>query len=89
MERAHLFWLLCLLSAPLSAESVSSFASVDAAGFAPFGGLDSDHNGYVSRVEARIATGLHDVFDAADANDDGLLDRNEYSSARSAVKLRQ
>jgi hypothetical protein len=87
MERAHLFGLFCLLSAPLSAESVTSFASVDAAGFAPFGGLDSDHNGYVSRVEARIATGLHDVFDSADTNDDGLLDRNEYSSARSAVKV--
>jgi hypothetical protein len=89
MERAHLFWLLCLLSAPLSAESVTSFASVDAAGFAPFARLDSDRNGYVSRVEARIAAGLHDVFDSADANDDGLLDRNEYSSARSEVELRQ
>ena len=89
MERAHLFCLCCLLSAPLSAESVTSFASVDAAGFAPFRGLDSDRNGYVSRVEARIATGLHDVFDAADANDDGLLDRNEYSSARSEVELRR
>ena len=42
-----------------------------------------------SRVEARIATGLHDVFHAADANNDGLLDRNEYSSARSAVNVRQ
>jgi hypothetical protein len=89
MERAYLAWLLCLLSAPLSAESVASFASVDAAGFAPFRGLDSDHNGYVSRVEARIATGLHDMFDAADANDDGLLDRNEYSSARSEVEVRR
>lgn len=89
MERAHLFWLLCLLSASLNAESVTSFASVDAAGFAPFGGLDSDRNGYVSRVEARIATGLHDVFDSADANDDGLLDRAEYRSARSAVEVRQ
>ena len=89
MERAHLFCLLCLLSAPLSAEPVASFASVDAAGFAPFRGLDSDNNGYVSRVEARIATGLHDAFDSADANNDGLLDRNEYSSARSAVEGRQ
>jgi hypothetical protein len=86
MERMHLFWMLCLVSAPLSAESV---ASVDADGFAPFRGLDSDHNGYVSRVEARIATGLLDVFDSADVNDDGLLDRKEYGSARSVVELHQ
>ncbi|UCE76788.1 MAG: hypothetical protein JSU62_00740 [Gammaproteobacteria bacterium] len=85
MERVQLMWLLCLVSAPLGAESV---ASVDAAGFAPFRGLDSDDNGYVSRVEARIATGLHDVFDSADANDDGLLDRKEYSSARAVEEER-
>jgi hypothetical protein len=85
MERVHLFWLLCLAAAPLSAESV---ASVDAAGFAPFHRLDSDHNGYVSRVEARIATGLRDVFDSADANDDGLLNSKEYRSARRVVEVR-
>ena len=85
MERRQLWWWLCLLTAPVNAESV---ASVDAAGFAPFKRLDSDHNGYVSRVEARIAMGLHEIFDTADANDDGLLDRKEYSSARRIVKVR-
>jgi hypothetical protein len=82
MEPVCLFCLLCLATLLASAEPV---ASVDASGFAPFHRLDSDGNGYVSRVEARIAVGLHEVFDAADANHDGLLDRSEYKTARVVV----
>jgi len=42
-----------------------------------FSRIDSDHNGYVSRVEASpIVAAGH--FDAADENSDGLLDHEEY-----------
>lgn len=42
-----------------------------------FSRIDSDHNGYVSRVEARpIAAAGH--FNTADENRDGLLDHAEY-----------
>lgn len=85
MERVQSFCLICLLATPVGAETV---ARVDDAGFAPFNGLDSDGNGYVSRIEARIAMGLHQVFDSADANEDGLLDRSEYSWARRGAEVR-
>ena len=45
-----------------------------------FGRLDSDSNGYVSRVEARSIVVVESGFDAADSNGDGLLDRDEYRS---------
>ena len=85
MDRVWLCCLFCLMTAPVSAESV---ALVDASGFAPFQQLDSDRNAYVSRVEARIAVGLHEMFDSADANHDGLLNRSEYASARLLVEVR-
>lgn len=46
-----------------------------------FSRLDSDHNGYVSKVEARsiVAT---EQFVAADENRDGLLDHDEYAALR-------
>jgi hypothetical protein len=43
-----------------------------------FGRIDSDHNGYVSRVEARTVVAA-ERFDAADENRDGLLDDEEYA----------
>lgn len=46
----------------------------------PFSRIDSDHNGYVSRVEARSIVVVETRFDAADKNDDSLLDREEYLS---------
>ena len=63
-------------------------AVVDAQGLVSFQAIDSDHNGYVSRVEARSVAGVEKAFDAADANRDGLLDRVEYTSVRSARKSR-
>lgn len=56
--------------------------SVDASGFVEFATLDSDRNGYVSRVEARSVRGVEAHFSAADDDRDGLLDRREYQRAR-------
>ena len=51
-------------------------------GLVAFSRIDSDHNGFVSRAEARsiVAT---ERFDAADENRDGLLDHEEYAALRS------
>jgi len=43
-----------------------------------FMAIDSDHNGYVSRVEARSVPAVESRFDMADTNQDGLLDKEEY-----------
>ena len=40
--------------------------------------IDSDRNGYVSRVEARSITAVESRFESADTNQDGLLDEQEY-----------
>jgi hypothetical protein len=58
--------------------------SVDANGLVSFVHLDSDHNGYVSRVEARSITVVEQEFDSADVNHDGLLDQSEYTQVRQA-----
>lgn len=62
---------------------------VDIYGFVSFRVIDSDNNGYVSRVEARSVTGVEEVFNAADANGDGLLDREEYRRVRPGSALRK
>jgi hypothetical protein len=59
-------------------------ASVDARGLVSFHDIDSDDNGYVSRVEARSVVAVESAFDSADVNGDGLLDRGEYMSVRLA-----
>ena len=63
-------------------------ASVDAQGLVAFQDIDSDRNGYVSRVEARSVAVVENAFDSADANRDGLLDRDEYTSVRPATETR-
>ena len=85
MDRVYLFCFLFLLSLGVVAEPV---VSVDASGFVPFNRLDSDDNGYVSRIEAGIATSVRDAFDAADVNRDGLLDRDEYPTVQAAAEVR-
>ncbi len=39
---------------------------------------DSDHNGYVSCVEARSVSAVENQFDMSDTNQDGLLDKEEH-----------
>jgi len=70
-----------LLVTPAAADET---VYVNAYGFVAFNNIDSDHNGYVSRVEARSVGAVEAVFESADINRDGLLNRNEYTSVRSA-----
>jgi len=81
-------WILVVLALPVAQVSADSPVSVDAQGFIPFKDIDSDHNGYVSRVEARSVVIVENAFDSADANRDGLLDSGEYPSVRSVTKAR-
>jgi hypothetical protein len=83
MNRSLLLGVMCLCSFPAGADAV---AAVDASGFIAFNHLDSDNNGYVSRVEARSIVRVERVFDSADMNHDGLLDRREYRSVRPASR---
>ena len=71
------FVVATLLAQPVFADYP---ASVDAQGLVSFHEIDSDRNGYVSRVEARSVVVVENAFDSADANGDGLLDRREYRS---------
>ena len=59
-------------------------SSVDENGVVAFSQIDSDNNGYVSRVEARSVKVVETRFDSADTNKDGLLDRREYTAVRPA-----
>jgi len=68
----------------LLAAAADQGVSVNADGFVAFNFIDSDNNGYVSRVEARSVGAIEAVFESADSNRDGLLNRNEYTSIRSA-----
>jgi len=76
-----LVWFLVwgLAAAPTLAEQG---VSVDATGFVAFSRIDSDHNGYVSRVEARSVGAVEAAFDQADSNRDGLLSQGEYARVR-------
>jgi Ca2+-binding EF-hand superfamily protein len=81
MKRQVGFWFLSVIASQACAESP---VSVDANGHVAFSRLDSDSNGYVSRVEARSVVVVEQAFDSADSNRDGLLNREEYTSVRVA-----
>ena len=74
------FFIWGLLAAPAVADHP---VSVNKHGFVAFSLIDSDHSGYVSRAEARSVGAVEAVFESADINRDGLLNRNEYTSIRS------
>ncbi len=80
------FALLALLVLTMLAEVDGAELTVDRNGFVAFAQLDSDHNGYVSRVEARSVSGVEKVFAHADANHDGLLTAGEFRFARATVR---
>ena len=80
--------LLLTLGMPsVNAASQGEHTATDAV--VPFGRIDSDHNGYVSRVEARSIVVVETHFDAADKNNDSLLDREEYRSSGGARETDQ
>lgn len=76
--------LVGLISVPVQANEP---ALVDSRGYVEFSSIDSDHNGYVSRVEARSIYGVESAFDSADTNRDGLLNSLEYKRARRTAEL--
>jgi len=75
MNRWAAILLPVLSCAPLLAADVVTARSGEPVDFIY---IDSDHNGYVSRVEGRSVSALENQFDLADTNRDGLLDREEY-----------
>ena len=75
--------IVMLVAAP-PAVFAGATVSVDESGFVAFNQIDSDNNGYVSRIEARSVKAVETRFDSADTNKDGLLDRDEYTSVRMA-----
>ena len=81
-------WVLVILALPVAQGFADSPVSVDAQGLVSFQDIDSDHNGYVSRVEARSVVVVEKAFDSADANRDGLLDSGEYTSVRLVRKAK-
>jgi len=85
MKTVNILCMVCAIATPAWADTG---VSVDANGLVSFVHLDSDHNGYVSRVEARSVAGVEQEFDSADANRDGLLDRGEYVQVRLAREAR-
>ena len=75
-------WFLIwgLLAAPAVADHS---VSVNVHGFVAFKHIDSDHNSYVRRVEARS---VEAVFESTALSLDDLLSRTEHMSVRSAIE---
>jgi len=74
MVRVHVWVLALCLGSPVWADLP---ARHDRNTPVAFNRIDSDANGYVSRVEARSIVAVSQ-FKSADLNRDGLLDRDEY-----------
>jgi len=51
-----------------------------------FDALDKNHDGYISRDEAKDASELNTRFSELDANNDGKLSRDEYNSMNSSAR---
>jgi hypothetical protein len=51
-----------------------------------FEALDKNHDGYVSRDEAKDAAELNTRFTELDANNDGKLSHDEYSAVNSSAR---
>jgi hypothetical protein len=64
------------LSSPNSASASASATT----GGDKFSGLDKDHDGMVSKSEARKDRDLGKQFDTLDTNKDGKLDSSEFSA---------
>ncbi len=51
-----------------------------------FDALDKNHDGYISRDEAKNAPELNTRFTELDTNNDGKLSRDEYNALRSSAR---
>ena len=51
-----------------------------------FDKLDKNHDGYISRDEAKNASELNTRFTELDTNNDGKLSRDEYNALRSSAR---
>jgi hypothetical protein len=78
------YWILLIGAVPVAHGVAETPVSVDAEGLVRFHDIDSDDNGYVSRVEARSVAAVENAFDSVDVDGNGLLDRAEYTSVRLA-----
>lgn len=60
---------------PMPMDSQSSLST--------FNKLDTNHDGYVDRNEAKRLNGLSEIFDQADTNHDGKLSKEEFARIQS------
>jgi hypothetical protein len=78
MKKKHLLTALTLIT-------VSGLAWAGA-GTATFQDLDANHDGQISRDEAKKSSEVNNKFDQADANKDGKLDAAEFSALEAMPK---
>ncbi len=78
MKKKHMLTALTLIT-------VSGFAWAGA-GTAAFQELDANHDGQISRDEAKKSSDVNNKFNQADANKDGKLDAAEFSALEAMPK---
>ncbi|MGA9031116.1 MAG: hypothetical protein WB402_01175 [Sulfuricaulis sp.] len=78
MKKKHLLAALTLIT-------VSGFAWAGA-GTAAFQELDANHDGQISRDEAKKSSDVNNKFNQADANKNGKLDAAEFSALEATPK---
>jgi hyperosmotically inducible protein len=71
------------LAATLAGAGVAYAAGSQEAASPDFNRLDTNHDGYVSRDEAKPLRGFDQAFTEADDNRDGKLDAAEFTKAQS------
>lgn len=82
--KAMSYWLAGL-SLMITAGAASAVTpEPDDAQQARFQAWDTDADGFVTRAEAEKIDGLPTIFDQVDANDDGKLDKVEYTAFEGA-----
>lgn len=64
--------------APIDMPATSAGIKVDPL----FNQLDSNHDGYVSKEEAKRSAGVTASFDSMDSNRDGAISASEFSKAQ-------
>lgn len=78
--------LVLALSLPCTMAAAEPSAPPPRAPSAKYMALDADHDGYISRAEARKQADLSGAFEDADINHDGRLDTDEFARAESIMQ---